>query len=117
MKVTVIFEHCGSRFTSPGASSVVLVQRDLTVLGLREDLGDVKSIHKQFCVWKDREYSRQAAVSAVFGQGRVHSGTGRGTSTYPRGQEQVRQGTRGNATGQDIQPLKTWINLAAFFTC
>lgn len=83
MKVTVIFERCGSRFTSPGASSVVLVQRDLTVLGLREDLGDVKSIHKQFCVWKDREYSRQAAVSAVFGQGRVQCTVGQAEGPAP----------------------------------
>lgn len=52
MRVTVIFfkqlEPCGSVVAPasggsafPGVSSMVLVQRDLTIPGVREDLGDV----------------------------------------------------------------------------
>lgn len=53
-----------------------------------------KPIRKQFCVRKDSEHAREAAVSAVFGQGRVlelHSGTGKGDkSPSPGLQEQAR---------------------------
>lgn len=62
-----------------------------------------KTIQKQLCVRKDREYSRQAAVSAVFGQGKVlELQWDRQWGHYPsQGLRNRReQGTRGDATGQ-----------------
>lgn len=80
-----------------------------------------KTIQKQFSVWEDSEYSRQAAVSAVFGQGMVlelHSGTGKGDTTPPRA---FRTGdNKGQETrtwrqryGAPQDPNQTWL---LFFT-